>query len=197
MAVGRQCWRVDGQWGQRDGDKRAGKRQDPDTQVALASPPLPGSSWDGTRGLTGSPSLAGRPHCEQRHRPVPGGGDVQGCQLWAAPGGAEVLRTEMDHQKLDQARAALTPSLTLRPHPNEESEDLGQVWSPPTQSTTRTQKALVVPAPPWVLTSPWLLAGPVTWDPGTSLCSGGRCRDQPPSRSADPPQLAALPERVS
>ena len=33
----------------------------------------------------------------------------------------------MDHQKLDQARAALTPSLTLSPHPSEESEDLGQV----------------------------------------------------------------------
>lgn len=37
----------------------------------------------------------------------------------------------MDHQKLDQARAALTPSLTLCPHPNEDSKDLGQVWGPP------------------------------------------------------------------
>ena len=162
MAVGRQCWRADGQWGQRDGRQEGWEEAGPDPQVALASPPLLGGSRDGTHGLTGSPSLAGRPHCEQRHGPVPGGGDVQGCQLRAPPGGAEVLRTEMDHQKLDQARAALTPSLTLSPHPNEESEDLGQVWIPPTQPTTRTQRALVVPAPPWVLTSPWLLAVPVT-----------------------------------
>lgn len=161
-SVGTEEWETEG-WGE------AGPR--PSGGLGIA--PLPGSSWDGTCGLTGSPSLAGWPHCEQRHGPVPGGGDVQGCQLWAPSGGAEVLRTEMDHQKLDQARAALTPSLTLRPHPNEGSKDLGQVWAPPTQSTTRTQRALVALAPPWVLTSPWLLAGPVTWDPGTSLCSGG------------------------
>lgn len=100
------------------------------TRLALVSPPLLGSFCDGTPGLTGSPSRAGRSHREQRHRPVPGGGDVQGRQLWAPAGGAEVLRAEVDHQKLDQARAALTPRLTLCPRPSADPEDLGQAWGP-------------------------------------------------------------------
>lgn len=53
----------------------------------------------------------GWPHYKPRHGQVPGGGDVQGCQLWAAAGGAEVLGTEVDYQKLGQAHAALTPAL--------------------------------------------------------------------------------------
>lgn len=61
MAVGRQCWRADGQWGQRDGRQRAGERQDPDPQVALASP----HSWEalgmGPMGSLGLPPSQGGP----------------------------------------------------------------------------------------------------------------------------------------
>lgn len=130
---------ADGGGGERTeglGDRGTGRVRTPSLRwpcsdrLALVSPPLLGSSRDGTPGLTGSPSHAGRSHHEQRHRPVPGGGDVQGCQLRAPVGGAEVLGAEVDHQKLDQARAALTPRLTLCPRSSADPEDLGQAWGP-------------------------------------------------------------------
>lgn len=60
------------------------------------------------RALTPSPSPKERPHREPGHRPVPGGGAVQGRELRAAAGHAAVLGAEVDHQELGQARAALT-----------------------------------------------------------------------------------------
>ncbi|KAF6277884.1 polypeptide N-acetylgalactosaminyltransferase 9 [Rhinolophus ferrumequinum] len=85
--------------------------------------------WDFTQDspqapmLTQFPSPEERPHREPRHRQVPGGGAVQGRQLRAAAGGAEVLGAEVDHQKRDQAWAALTPALAS---PNTDAEGLGQ-----------------------------------------------------------------------
>ena len=157
------------------------------TRLALVSPPLLGSSCDGTPGLTGSPSHAGRSHREQRHGPVPGGGDVQGRQLRAPAGGAEVLGAEVDHQKLDPARAALTPRLTLCPRPSADPEDLGQAWGPSHS------------AHHWNPEGPGCARTTSGWGGDLSSAAGGSWGhgDLPPSRSTDPPQLAALPERIS
>lgn len=111
--------------------------------------------------LTQFPSPEERPHREPRHWQVPGGGAVQGCQLRAAAGDAEMLGAEVDHQKLDQAREALTPARP-RSLPNADPEGLGMAtpsWCP---------------APGWALPiSGWDLSwaaggslGPVRWDSG-------------------------------
>lgn len=44
---------------------------------------------------------------QQGHWPVPRGGDVQRRQLRPAPGGPEMLRSEVDDTELDQASSAL------------------------------------------------------------------------------------------
>lgn len=111
----------------------------------------------------------------------------------APPGGAEVLQTEMDHQKLDQARAALTPSSTLSPHPNEESEDLGRCGALPLQPTTRTQRLVGRPAPPWVLTSSVAAGGPCHLRPRDLPCALQADARTSPLQEHGPPQLAALP----
>lgn len=67
-------------------------------------------------------SLAERSDHQPRHRPLPGGGDVQRGQLWPAAGGPEVLRPEVDDTQLDQAPQALRP-----PPPKEEEPE--RVWT--------------------------------------------------------------------
>lgn len=133
--------------------------------------------------LTQFPSPEERPHREPRHRQVPGGGAVQGCQLRAAAGGAEVLGAEVDHQKRDQARAALTPAPGLPP------TQTPRAWDSHPELLPRAGCALTQGG--WDLPPAGVWLGPVPWDGGLPACSGGRCRDRPPP-GAEPSQLGSL-----
>lgn len=108
--LGRQVGRLRGDVG----GQRSMGAEDPESHgrdAHMGHPSLQGCSHDGPQVpmLTQFPCLAERPHREPGHGPVPGGGDVQGRQLRAAAGDAAVLRAEVGHQKLGQARTALTP----------------------------------------------------------------------------------------
>jgi hypothetical protein len=49
---------------------------------------------------------------QQGHWTVPGGGDVQRCQLWPSTGGAEVFWSKVGDTELDKASEALRQDIT-------------------------------------------------------------------------------------
>lgn len=140
--------------------------------MAVASfPPLEALRRPLANSVSPTPD-AGRSHCEQRHGPVPGGGDVQGRQLRAPAGGAEVLGAEVDYQKLDQARAALTPTVPCAPAPA-----LTPPLEPEGPGCAHATSAPCGPHHP----GHWGL--PVLWR---------RCRDQPSILEHRPPWALSL-----
>lgn len=145
--------------------------------MAVASfPPLEALRRPLANSVSPTPD-AGRSHREQRHGPVPGGGDVQGRQLRAPAGGAEVLGAEVDYQKLDQARAALTPTVPCAPAPA-----LTPPLEPEGPGCAHATSAPCGPHHP----GHWGL--PVLWR---------RCRDQPSILEHRPPLGSLSPRRAS